>query len=218
MFTGIVQARGTVTAIDNVGGDVRLSIACGELPFSNYAVGDSISVNGVCLTATALRDDGFDTDVSNETLSITSLGGLEVGSAVNLEPSLSFGDRLGGHLVSGHVDCMGKVLSAENDARSVRLVIELPQEFARYVAKKGSICVDGVSLTVNGVAGNTFDLNIIPHTAETTTIGGYEAGTEVNIEVDLLARYIERLLARDTDTDTDSDGVSLEFLKAHGYV
>ena len=216
MFTGIVQARGTVTAIDDVGGDVRLSIACGELPFADYAVGDSISVNGVCLTATRLRDDGFDTDVSNETLSITSLGGLEVGSAVNLEPSLSFGDRLGGHLVSGHVDCMGKVLSAENDARSVRLVIELPQEFARYVAKKGSICVDGVSLTVNGVAGNTFDLNIIPHTAETTTIGSYEAGTEVNIEVDLLARYIERLLAH--GTDTDSDGVSLEFLKAHGYV
>ena len=185
-----------------------------KLPFADYAVGDSISVNGVCLTATRLRDDGFDTDVSNETLSITSLGGLEVGSAVNLEPSLSFGDRLGGHLVSGHVDCMGKVLSAENDARSVRLVIELAQEFARYVAKKGSICVDGVSLTVNGVAGNTFDLNIIPHTAETTTIGGYEAGTEVNIEVDLLARYIERLLAR----DSDSDGVSLEFLKAHGYV
>ena len=214
MFTGIVQARGTVTAIDDVGGDVRLSIACGELPFADYAVGDSISVNGVCLTATRLRDDGFDTDVSNETLSITSLGGLEVGSAVNLEPSLSFGDRLGGHLVSGHVDCMGKVLSAENDARSVRLVIELPEEFARYVAKKGSICVDGVSLTVNAVAGNTFDLNIIPHTAETTTIGSYEAGTEVNIEVDLLARYIERLLAR----DSDSDGVSLEFLKAHGYV
>ena len=214
MFTGIVQARGTVTAIDDVGGDVRLSITCGELPFADYAVGDSISVNGVCLTATRLRDDGFDTDVSNETLSITSLGGLEVGSAVNLEPSLSFGDRLGGHLVSGHVDCMGKVLSVENDARSVRLVIELPQEFARYVAKKGSVCVDGVSLTVNGVSGNTFDLNIIPHTAETTTIGSYEAGTEVNIEVDLLARYIERLLAR----DSDSDGVSLEFLKAHGYV
>ena len=216
MFTGIVQARGTVTAIDDVGGDVRLSIACGELPFADYAVGDSISVNGVCLTATRLRDNGFDTDVSNETLSITSLGGLEVGSAVNLEPSLSFGDRLGGHLVSGHVDCMGKVLSAENDARSVRLVIELPQEFARYVAKKGSICIDGVSLTVNGVSGNTFDLNIIPHTAETTTIGSFDAGTEVNIEVDLLARYIERLLAR--DNDTDSDGVSLEFLKAHGYV
>ena len=214
MFTGIVQARGTVTAIDNVGGDVALSITSAALPFADYSVGDSIAVNGVCLTATRLRADGFDTDVSNETLSITSLGGLEVGSEVNLEPSLSFGERLGGHLVSGHVDCMGTVLSAENDARSVRLVIEIPREFARYVAKKGSICVDGVSLTVNGVSGNTFDLNIIPHTAETTTIGNYETGTAVNIEVDLLARYIERLLAR----DTDSDGVSLEFLKAHGYV
>ena len=214
MFTGIVQARGTVTAIDDVRGDVSLSITSSQLPFADYAIGDSISVNGVCLTATRLRDDGFDTDVSNETLSITSLGGLDVGSEVNLEPSLSFGDRLGGHLVSGHVDCMGKVLSAENDARSLRLDIEIPEEFTRYVAKKGSICIDGVSLTVNGVSGNTFDLNIIPHTAETTTIGSYEAGTKVNIEVDLLARYIERLLAR----DTDSDGVSLEFLKAHGYV
>ena len=212
MFTGIVQAQGTITAIEKVGGDVRLSIGSAALPFADYAIGDSIAVNGVCLTATELRADGFDTDVSTETLSVTSLGDLSIGSHVNLEPSLSFGDRLGGHLVSGHVDCMGKVSSVTADARSIRLVIEIPTEYARYVAKKGSVCVDGVSLTVNEVSASSFDLNIIPHTAETTTIGSYKAGTHVNIEVDLLARYVERLLAK------DSDGVSLEFLKAHGYV
>ena len=212
MFTGIVQAKGTITEIEKVGGDVRLSIGSDELPFADYAIGDSIAVNGVCLTATALRADGFDTDVSTETLSVTSLGSLAIGSHVNLEPSLSFGDRLGGHLVSGHVDCLGTVSSVTADARSIRLVIEIPVDYARYVAKKGSVCVDGVSLTVNEVSANSFDLNIIPHTAETTTIGSYKAGTQVNIEVDLLARYVERLLAK------DSDGVSLDFLKAHGYV
>jgi len=212
MFTGIIQAQGTVTAINKVGGDARLSFRSDGLPFSSYAVGESIAVNGVCLTATALRDDSFDADVSTETLNVTTLGGLAVGSKVNLEPSLSFGDRLGGHLVSGHVDCLGKVSSVETDARSIRLVIEIAPDFARYTAKKGSVCVDGVSLTINAVSASTFDLNIIPHTAETTTIGGYQVGTEVNIEVDLLARYIERLLTK------DADGVSLDFLKANGYV
>jgi riboflavin synthase len=181
MFTGIIQAQGTVTAIEEVGGDVCLAISSDGLPFADYAVGESIAVNGVCLTATRLRDGGFDTDVSTETLAVTSLGSLEVGSQVNLEPSLSFGDRLGGHLVSGHVDCLGKVVDLQGDARSIRLVIEIPADFARYIAKKGSVCVDGVSLTVNAVSANTFDLNIIPHTAETTTIGGFLDGTDVNI-------------------------------------
>lgn len=212
MFTGIIQAQGTIAAIDKVGGDVRLSIQSDGLPFADYAVGESIAVNGVCLTATALRADGFDTDVSTETLRVTSLGDLAVGSKANLEPSLSFGDRLGGHLVSGHVDCLGKVTSVTKDARSIRLVIEIPSEFARYVAKKGSVCVDGVSLTINAVSASGFDLNIIPHTTETTIIGGYKVGTAVNIEVDMLARYVERLLAK------DPDGLSMELLKAHGYV
>jgi riboflavin synthase len=216
MFTGIIQAQGTVTAIEEVGGDVCLAISSDGLPFADYAVGESIAVNGVCLTATRLRDGGFDTDVSTETLAVTSLGSLEVGSQVNLEPSLSFGDRLGGHLVSGHVDCLGKVVDLQGDARSIRLVIEIPADFARYIAKKGSVCVDGVSLTVNAVSANTFDLNIIPHTAETTTIGGFLVGTDVNIEVDLLARYIERLLAG--SGGDDADGLSLDFLKANGYV
>jgi riboflavin synthase len=212
MFTGIIQAQGSIAAIDKVGGDVRLSIRSDGLPFASYAVGESIAVNGVCLTATELRADGFDTDVSTETLSVTSLGDLVIGSKVNLEPSLSFGDRLGGHLVSGHVDCLARVTAVTKDARSIRLVIDIPAEFARYVAKKGSVCVDGVSLTINAVSASSFDLNIIPHTAETTTINQYSVGTAVNIEVDMLARYVERLLAK------DPDGLSVETLKAHGYV
>ena len=211
MFTGIIKAKGSIMAMDQRGGDVRLSVQSEGLPFAAYEVGESIAVNGVCLTAVALRDDGFDTDVSVETLDVTSLGSLGVGSAVNLEPSLSLGDRLGGHLVSGHVDCLGEVQSVEADARSIRLAIGIPAEFARYVAKKGSVTVDGVSLTVNAVKGSVFEVNIIPHTAEVTIIGGYAVGSRVNIEVDLLARYLERLLAK------DEDGVTMEFLKEHGY-
>jgi len=212
MFTGIIKATGEITALAKSGGDVRLSVQSVGLPFSSYEVGESIAVNGVCLTAVALRDDGFDTDVSTETLDVTGLGQLAVGSTVNLEPALSLGDRLGGHLVSGHVDCVGRVRRRAADARSTRLTIEIPAGHSRYVAKKGSICVDGVSLTINEVSGNTFDLNIIPHTAENTIIGDYSVGDSVNIEVDMLARYLERLLDRD-------DGVlSMDFLRAHGYV
>ena len=158
-----------------------------------------------------LHEDGFDTDVSVETLDVTALGGLATGSEVNLEPAISLGERLGGHLVSGHVDCVGQVMSREADARSIRLAIEIPTEYAHYVAKKGSVCIDGVSLTVNEVSGNTFELNIIPHTADVTIIDDYAVGTIVNVEVDLLARYLERLMSR------DGDGISLDFLKAHGY-
>ena len=211
MFTGIIKAKGTISAMQKRGGDVRLSVRSDGLPWADYEIGESIAVNGVCLTAVELHDDGFDTDVSVETLDVTGLGGLEVGSSVNLEPSLSLGDRLGGHLVSGHVDCTGTVLSRTADARSIRFVIEIPEAYARYIAKKGSVSVDGVSLTVNEVSGNTFDMNIIPHTAEVTLFGEYAPGSVVNIEVDLLARYIERLLAK------DDDGISIDFLKTHGY-
>ena len=212
MFTGIIKAMGTISAIEKRGGDVRLSVRADEMPFSSYEVGESIAVNGVCLTAIALHEDSFDTDVSVETLDVTALNKIRVGDAVNLEPALSLGERLGGHLVSGHVDCVGKVLQRDADARSVRLTLEIAAEYARYVAKKGSVTVDGVSLTVNEVSGDKFEVNIIPHTAQATIIGDYVVGTTVNIEVDLLARYIERLLAR------DSDGLSMEFLKANGYV
>jgi riboflavin synthase len=211
MFTGIIQAKGSIAALERHGGDVRLSVQSDNLPFASYEVGESIAVNGVCLTAVALRADGFDTDVSVETLDVTSLGGLGVGDNVNLEPSLSLGDRLGGHLVSGHVDCLGTVTGRKADARSIRISVEIPEEFARYVARKGSVTVDGVSLTVNDVSATSFEVNIIPHTADVTIIGDYAVGTNVNVEVDLLARYIERLLAK------DGEGLSMEFLKEHGY-
>jgi riboflavin synthase len=211
MFTGIIKAKGTISAMEKRGGDVRLTVRSDGLPWDEFERGESIAVNGVCLTAVALHEDGFDTDVSVETLDVTALGGLTRGSEVNLEPSISLGERLGGHLVSGHVDCTGKVVSRSADARSIRLTIEVPKDYARYVAKKGSVCIDGVSLTVNEVSGNTFELNIIPHTAEVTIIDGYAPGTVVNVEVDLLARYLERLLS------ADGDGITLDFLKAHGY-
>jgi riboflavin synthase len=211
MFTGIIKAKGTIRTMETRGGDVRLSVQSDGLPWSDYELGESIAVNGVCLTAVALREDGFDTDVSVETLDVTALGGLAVGSPVNLEPAISLGERLGGHLVSGHVDCTGRVVTRDTDARSIRLAIEIPKDYARYVAKKGSVCLDGVSLTVNEVSGNRFELNIIPHTADVTIIGDYASGTVVNVEVDLLARYLERLL------DKDGDDLSIDFLKANGY-
>ena len=211
MFTGIIKATGTISGMERRGGDVRLSVQSEKMPFLDYEVGESISVNGVCLTAVALREDGFDTDVSVETLDVTALGKLGVGDAVNLEPSLALGDRLGGHLVSGHVDCTGRVTRRDSDARSIRLEIDIPGEFARYVAKKGSVTIDGVSLTINEVSGNAFEVNIIPHTAEATIIGQYAIGTIVNVEVDVLARYLERLLAR------DDKGLSKDFLREHGY-
>lgn len=211
MFTGIIRDKGRISAIERRGGDVRMRITSTGLPWADYAVGESIAVSGACLTAVVLHEDGFETDVSNETLAVTALGDLAEGAGVNLEPALAVGERLGGHLVSGHVDCVGRVTSRREDARSVRLGIELPQDYARYVAKKGSITVDGVSLTINEVSGNAFELNIIPHTAEVTTIGDYAVGTRVNIEVDQVARYLERLL------EDDSGKLSMEFLRAHGY-
>mgnify|MGYP001812543056 FL=1 len=211
MFTGIIKALGRIERMTPIGGDVRLSIDSAGLPWSEYTIGDSIAVNGVCLTAVALRDSGFDTDVSNETLAVTALKSLADGAAVNLEPALAAGERLGGHLVSGHVDCTGRVTTISEDARSLRLEFELPEEYSRYVAKKGSICIDGVSLTINAVKANGFSVNIIPHTAEVTVIGDYRTGTEVNIEVDLVARYLERLLTR------DGGGLDLDKLREHGY-
>lgn len=212
MFTGIVKATGIVERITRKGGDLGLRITSGELEWQSVDAGESIAVNGVCLTAAEILDSGFEADVSKETLGVTTLGRLGEGSRVNLELSLGLGERLGGHLVAGHVDCIGTVDAREADARSVRLLVGIPREFSRYVAKKGSVCVDGVSLTVNEVSDSTFDVNIIPHTAEATIIGGYRVGTEVNIEVDLLARYLERLLDK-----SDDAGITREFLKAHGY-
>jgi len=193
MFTGIIEATGRIARIEPRGGDVRLIVEAASLGLDDVAIGDSISVSGVCLTAIALDGDTFAADVSNETLSVTSLGALAAGAAVNLEKAMRLSDRLGGHLVSGHIDGVGRVVSVEPDARSQRWTFELPAELARYVASKGSIAIDGVSLTVNEVDDRRFGVNLIPHTVEVTTFRDRRAGDSVNIEVDLVARYVERL-------------------------
>ena len=217
MFTGIIQAIGEVAALDQHGGDLRLRIRTGKLDLDDVALGDSIAVNGVCLTAVELPGDGFVADVSRETLSLTSLGQLRTGSPVNLEKALTLATRLGGHLVSGHVDGMGKVLERHDDARSVRFAIEAPAELARYIAHKGSITVDGTSLTVNAVDGRRFELNIVPHTLQETIMSGYAAGRRVNLEVDLVARYLERLLLGDKAAASGSTGVDLAMLVRAGF-
>lgn len=211
MFTGIIKAKGTVSRIEDRGGDQRLTIESTDIPWREFDIGESIAINGVCLTAISLSDNGFVTDVSGETLSITALSDIAVGDPVNIEPSLGLGERLGGHLVSGHVDCLGTVEALDGDARSIRLRIAIPDTYQRFVAVKGSICVDGVSLTVNAVKDGVFDVNIIPHTADATIIDSYKKGTRVNIEVDLVARYLERLIRK------DDSGITKDFLKAHGY-
>jgi riboflavin synthase len=201
MFTGIIEARGRVAAIEPRGGDVRLVIDSANLDLSDVALGDSIAANGVCLTVVELTANGYAVDVSGETLALTSIGGLAPGSGVNLERAMQAGDRFGGHLVSGHVDGLGEVVSRHPDGRSERFRLRAPAALARYIATKGSITIDGTSLTVNKVEGCEFELNIIPHTLEHTIIGSYQPGTRVNIEVDIIARYLERLLLGDKAAD-----------------
>lgn len=210
MFTGIIRGVGTIAEVSDVGGDRRLGIDLGDLELPATAIGDSIAVNGVCLTVTAVRAGRFTADVSLETLQVTTLGELRVGSRVNLEPALRVGDALDGHFVMGHVDGVGRVRALTPVARSSRLELEIPAALAPYVARKGSIAVDGVSLTVNAVSGNVFEVNIVPHTSEMTVISGYQVGTAVNIEIDMIARYLERLA-------TAEGGVDLELLRKHGY-
>ena len=193
MFTGIIQTVGTVASIEQHSGDTRLWIDAAQLDLADVAIGDSLCVSGVCLTAIALHGTQFAADVSVETLSCTTLGTLKIGDRVNLEKSLRLADRLGGHLVSGHVDGVGKVIAVAPDARSQRWTFELPDALARYVAAKGSVCIDGVSLTVNEVEHNRFGVNLTPHTIDVTTFRDKRAGDSVNIEVDLIARYVERL-------------------------
>ena len=195
MFTGIVQDIGRIERAEARGGDLRLVIACERLDTSRLAEGDSVSVQGCCLTALEIRDRSFAADLSRETLALTTLGELRAGSPVNLEPALRAGDALGGHLVSGHVDGIAQVLSVTGDARSTRLVIGVPAALARFIAAKGSVAVDGVSLTVNEVEGANFGVNIIPHTQAVTTLGALAPGARVNVEVDQVARYLARLLA-----------------------
>jgi riboflavin synthase len=195
MFTGIVQGVGKVRSVEPRGGDVRMWIDTGGVPLGDVAIGGSIAVNGCCLTAVELEPAAFAADLSRETLSLTTAGQWSPGTTVNLEKALTAGQALGGHYVTGHVDGVGQVTSRHDDARSVRVEFEVPPELARYVARKGSICVDGVSLTVNGVAGSRFDVNLVPHTLGVTILGEYRPGSRVNLEVDIIARYLERLVA-----------------------
>jgi riboflavin synthase len=217
VFTGIIEAIGQVESLEARGGDQRIRIRAGALDLSDAQIGDSIAVNGVCLTAVELDDAHFAADVSRESLSLTTLGRLKAGSRVNLEQALRLSTRLGGHLVSGHVDGVGTVLDIHQDARSWRVQIHAPGELARYIAVKGSICVDGTSLTVNTVKGAVFDLNIVPHTLSATIIGDYRVGSRVNLEVDLIARYLERLVLGEHAADHAGSGITEEFLRRHGF-
>lgn len=215
MFTGIIQATGSIVTRQARDGDARLTIDTGTLDLSRTAIGDSIAVNGCCLTVVELSARGFSADVSRETLALTTLGSLAEGSRVNLEAAAVLGQPLGGHLLSGHVDGVAELGTREADARSLRLWFRAPAELARYIARKGSVAIDGVSLTVNAVADNEFEVNIVPHTLTATIIEDYAPGRRVNLEVDLVARYLERLLSADAD---QSAGGTREVLQRYGYI
>ncbi len=231
MFTGIIQAIGKIAVLERRGGDMRLRVQAGKLDLTDVNPGDSIAVSGVCLTVVELSAKDFVADVSGETLACTTLGGLKPGAAVNLEKALLPTTRLGGHLVSGHVDGVGKILDRRQDARSVRLRVAVPRELGKYIAGKGSVCIDGVSLTVNAVHDSRdgggrathgavaddaeFEVNIVPHTLAETTLGELATGHAVNIEVDLLARYLERLLQ---GQEAAAAGITPELLARHGFV
>lgn len=218
MFTGIVEAVGQVAARQSKGEDWRVTIDTGQLDLSDVRLGDSIAVNGICLTVVELPGNGFVADVSAETLKRSTFSGLQSGSRVNLEKALTPTTRLGGHLVSGHVDGIGEIIERRDEGRSVRFHIKAPDELARYIALKGSITVDGISLTVNGVDGAVFELNLVPHTLQETTMVDYGVGRQVNLEVDLIARYLERLMMGEAAAKPASSGITEAFLAEHGFL
>jgi len=217
MFTGIIQAVGEIADMQPTGGDMRLRVNTGKLDLSDVALGDSIAANGACLTVVELPGDGYWADVSVETLNFTTLGGLKTGSKVNLEKALTPASRLGGHIVSGHVDGVGEVVSLQEDARSWRFVMRAPDDLAKYIAHKGSITVDGTSLTVNAVNGAEFELNIIPQTMAETVFGDYQPGSKLNLEVDVIARYLERLMQGDGAAKPGAGSISMQTLAENGY-
>lgn len=218
MFTGIIEAIGSIHAMTPKGGDVRVHVATGKLDLADVKLGDSIAVNGICLTAVELPGDGFWADVSRETLIRTAFVDLRVGTRVNLEKALTPTSRLGGHLVSGHVDGVGEIVARADNARAIQFRVRAPAELAKYIAFKGSITVDGTSLTVNAVDGAEFELTIVPHTLQETIMADYQAGRRVNLEVDLLARYLERLLLGDKAAEPAASGITASFLAEHGYL
>ena len=217
MFTGIIESVGRIAAVEPLGGDMRLRVDAGGLDVADVRIGDSIAVSGVCLTVLECAGKLLVFDVSGETAARTTLSDARVGTGVNLEKALLPTTRLGGHLVSGHVDAVGTVVGREAAARSVRLTIKAPEALARYIAVKGSICVDGVSLTVNAVEGAEFELNLIPHTLSETSFGNVDAGRRVNLEVDILARYLERLL-QGAGAAKRGDAITTDFLRRHGFL
>ncbi len=216
MFTGIILAIGKINAIERKAGDFKLTIDTGKLPMDGVQIGDSIAVNGVCLTAVELGGRHFCADVSNETWSRTTLSHAAVGKPVNLELALTPSTRMGGHIVSGHVDGIGIVVAKKSDARSVRFTMQAPGPLAKYIAEKGSICIDGISLTVNAVDGDRFGVNIVPHTLQETTLGRANVGNEVNLEIDILARYMERLMQGEAAAKPCS-GVTEALLRESGF-
>lgn len=217
MFTGIIEAIGEIAELQPQGGDLRVRVRSGKLDLGDVQLGDSIATNGVCLTVVDLPGDGYWADVSAETLDVTSVSNWTKGDRANLEKALTPQTRLGGHIVSGHVDGIGEVVWRKPEARAERFRLRAPENLARYIAHKGSITVDGTSLTVNAVDGAEFELTIVPHTLQETIMGGYSAGTRVNLEVDLIARYLERLLLGEEAAKPSGEGMTLEFLAQHGF-
>ena len=213
MFTGIIQAVGKVESLEKLQGDVRLAIDIGGLK-TTLEVGDSIAVNGVCLTVAEKTKVGFISDVSAETLSLTVLEKLQAGATVNLEAALTINTPLGGHVISGHVDGIGEILEMEKDARSVRFEFAVPTKITQYMATKGSVAIDGVSLTINRVDGNQIGINILPHTLENTVFCEYDVGRQVNVEVDIIARYLEKLAG----SGALGDGITWQGLREHGFI
>ncbi len=218
MFTGIIQAVGSLQSMESIAGDMRITIDAADLQLSESQLGDSIAVNGVCLTAVAYQERGFVADVSLETLHKTSLGLLKPGSQVNLEKALTLSTALGGHLVSGHVDGIACVVSMQEAARSICYRFEVDPALQHYIAEKGSIAIDGASLTVNRVDNNRFDVNIVPHTQQKTIFASYQENTQVNIEVDIIARYLERLINARADNSAEKDSQLLATLTRSGFV
>jgi len=217
MFTGIIEAVGTIQSLQITAKGARLTIDAGSLDMSDVKLGDSIATNGICLTVVELSAQSYSVDVSNETLQRTCFGNYQQGQQVNLEKAMLPTTRFGGHMVSGHVDAKTKVRSIKNNGNSIEYWLALPKEFAHYVSEKGSITIDGISLTVNALSDNQFRLTIVPHTLEQTIMKHYQVGSEVNVEVDLIARYLERLLTKPSETEK-SLGVTEELLRKSGFM
>ncbi len=219
MFTGIIEAVGTIVAMESKGSDVSVRVRSGKLDLRDVKLGDSIATNGVCLTVVQLPGDGYIADVSGETIARTGFADYQAGQRVNLEKALMPTSRLGGHLVSGHVDGVGKIVAVKPLGRAIEYWVEAPRELARYIAEKGSITVDGISLTVNSVEGARFRLTIVPHTSGETTVGEWKVGSRVNLEVDVIARYLERLVLGDKAADmAPASGVTMAMLAENGFM